>query len=749
MRNKLTRIVFFILLAIILTIQPHSVSGAADVVGVRLMNTTNNALNRANIQAKIIIDYGSFIWALVPAGETQKMQARGMQYQVIENPFFLDLGGESFDPKFTQPTLPATWQPQQKNENDEGLRLIQFYGPIKDEWLTSLQKNDFKIVQYIHPFTYIVWGKGPLSAQFTEKNFIRWTGEFLPTYAVQPNVRGLNEEPILTRIAIYRQADVPSVIDAMQNLGGTLLNSTDNLDPTFNLNVFSLPGNQYQAAASLPGVYSVQPIALDGGNRGEMSNQINIGGYDGSNLAFPGYQSWLNSVGLSGSGVIIANVDSGVDQNHPDLANRMLPCVGSTCGGAATDPHGTHTAGIMAADGTTGITDTYGFLRGLGMAPGANLVEQVYSPTYLSPGGVLTLMTESIQNGAVISGNSWGPSGSPLGYDANTRLVDIGVRDADPGTLGNQPLSYILSIMNGNGGTSTQGTPDEAKNIFTIGSTKMQLSSGAQNLDINDLSSNTAHGPALDGRTIPHMVAPGCYVDSTSISASYYIMCGTSMASPHVSGAAALFYEYYRQLYGVDPSPALTKAAFLAVAYDLAGHLDADGGTLGHPFDSKQGWGRMNAAEVLDPTKDVAYYDHPVTFDNTGEIWSFDLVIEQPIPYLHLMLVWTDAPGHGLGGTTPAWNNDLDLSISDGTNTYYGNNFGPDGLSISGGTTDFMNNTEGIFMPPLTPGTYTITVTAANITSDGVPNTGDATDQDFALVYYLASFKSIFPLIMK
>ena len=42
------------------------------------------------------------------------------------------------------------------------------------------------------------------------------------------------------------------------------------------------------------------------------------------------------------------------------------------------------------------------------------------------------LMVESRQNGAVASSNSWGPSGSPQGYDIDTLEVDIAVRDADP-----------------------------------------------------------------------------------------------------------------------------------------------------------------------------------------------------------------------------------------------------------------------------------------------------------------------------
>ncbi|MHC4429191.1 MAG: S8 family serine peptidase, partial [Planctomycetota bacterium] len=307
---------------------------------------------------------------------------------------------------------------------------------------------------------------------------------------------------------------------------------------------------------------------------------------------------------------------------------------------------------------------------------------------------------------------------------------------------------FVLSIMNGYGGVSSQGTPDEAKNIFTIGSTWMQTAGGSQMLNINDLSSNSAHGPCLDGRTIPHLVAPGCDVDSTYSGSSYGLLCGTSMASPHVSGAVALFIEHYRNRpdYTTDPSPAMIKAAFLPVAHDLAGNLDADNAILGHPFDSKQGWGRLNLPPVVDPPAEgVRYFDNPVVFDNTGEEWTVNLSPLDPGQPMKIMLVWTDAPGHGLGGATPAWNNDLDLVVEAGP-TFFGNNFGPDGWSSSGGAPDFRNNTEGVFLGPIPPANVNVRVVAANINSDGLPNSGDGTDQDFALVAYNAAEEPGFTL---
>lgn len=650
--------------------------------------------------------------------------------------FTLTLGETTFDPGIAVPLPPVGWRDSSNDPHGRNIHLIQFTGPIQEQWLETLAAANVEIIQYIHPYTYIVWSNQAGVDFASALPAARWAGDFHPAYRVLPMYRNLGDAPADVRIMLYRGADCDAAIASIQQLGAQLIQRSV-MDRTFEVVRFTINGNGIQTAAKVPGVYSVKPVPTDGGSRGEMTAQISADNVDGTNRAFPGYQSWLAGLGLSGAGIIIANVDEGVRQQHPDLINRMLPCVGSTCS-TTSSSHGTHTAGIMAGDGSSGVVDSNGFLRGLGIAPGAHLIEQNYQLVSFTPDGMQQLIKDSYNNGAHLSGNSWGPAGSPRGYDDDTRAVDVSVRDANADIAGNQSFTYVLAFMNGYGGTSSQGTPDEGKNMFTIGSTKGQTSSGAQYLAVNDLSVNSAHGPALDGRMIPHMVAPGCYVDSTVPNVGYQRQCGTSMACPAVAGGAALFMEYYRGLpnYTIDPSPAMIKAAFLPVAHDLAGSLDASGNVMGHPFDSKQGWGRMNLNAVLNnPPGTVMYFDNPMTFDATGEQWSVDVAAADSNAPMRIMLVWTDAPGHGLGGSTPAWNNDLNLVVEAG-GSYNGNAFGPDGYSVIGGAADNKNNTEGVFLLAPGPNTITIRVNAANINSDGIPDVGDGSDQDFALVCY-------------
>ena len=648
--------------------------------------------------------------------------------------YSITLGEDTFDPISKVITTPTEWEVVSQHGKD--LRLVQFDGPIQESWIQSMQKSGITPLQYIHPYTYITWADAQSSNNVNGIPHVRWSGDFLNGYRVLPKWRTLSEQPIESKIMVYRGVELDEVLEELRAVGAKRIDHRT-IDSRFEIVSFTAPGSSYLAISKIQGVFTVQPKPTDGGLRSEMSNQVNARNIDSGGMAYPGYQDWLNmAAGVTGDGVIVAIVDGGSDDNHADLSGQFVACSGQSCGGSASSSHGTHCAGTIGATGISGNTDSNGFLQGQGVAPGVSLLEQVYSPTFQQPGGMTLLMVESRQNGAVASSNSWGPAGSPQGYDIDTLEVDVAVRDADPDVAGNQQFTYVLAIMNGSGGTSTQGSPDEAKNIITVGSTKMRDSGGNQYAAIDDISSNSAHGPCLDGRTIPHIVAPGCQTLSTT-PGSYSLMCGTSMACPQVAGGVALFVEQYRAAYSVDPTPALIKAAFTASALDLSGNNDADGGTLGHVFDSKQGWGRMDLSSTLvNDESSVQYFDAPVVLEQTGDQWSATVSPLDPSKPMKIMLVWTDALGHGLGGSTPAWNNDLDLTVSAGPAVYRGNNIGSQGWSIAGGTADGKNNTEGVFLGPVSPGQATITVTAANLNSDGIPNEGDGIDQDFSVVCY-------------
>ena len=110
-----------------------------------------------------------------------------------------------------------------------------------------------------------------------------------------------------------------------------------------------------------------------------------------------------------------------------------------------------------------------------------------------------------------------------------------------------------------------------------------------------------------------------------------------------------------------------------------------------------------------------------------------------PTKPFRITLAWTDAPGSTTGN---AYNNNLDLVVTIGGQTYRGNVFNG-GVSVPGGAADFRNNVESVFLPAGVTGHFTVTVTAANINSDGVPGNADALDQDFALVIYNSSESAV------
>lgn len=658
----------------------------------------------------------------------------------------LNLGGELFDPLEEMPGIGPAWLAVP--DRQPSLHLLQFFRPIRRQDLALIQGRGFRVVQSLRPFTLIVWGRADALPGNGAWSNLRWSGAFQPGFKVLPQSRALSRSRQVQMLA-YAGGEVSSrLADELKAMGGRGFTSR-RLDDRFTIWVGELDGAAFVGAAHLAEVYSIQLQAVPR-NRGELSAQLIANNLNVMNQAVTGYQNWLTQLGLNGAGVIMACVDAGVRETHPDLAGQFLNCVGPGCGGAVFSGHGTHVAGIMAATGVAGVVDPNGFLRAIGVAPGSKMVEQLYLNLALDPGGLLALMEESFANNAVLSNNSWGLSPMAQGYDIPAMELDIGVRDADPVAAGNQGFHYILAVENGNGGVSSIGSPDEAKNVFQVGAHQAQLANTNQVAEFNNLAGVSGHGPALDGRFLPLIVAPGCLVESAQPDTVYQLRCGTSMAAPHVAGGVGLFFEYYRNLTSnllgtpVDPSPALVKAAFLPVAVNLEGFLDADGNPLGHRVDAKQGWGRLSLPPILQPDVPVLYYDNPRTLNNTGEVWRRLLQVSDNTKPMKLMLVWTDAPGHGLGGATPALNNDLDLEVVNGGQTFLGNIFDGSGWSAQGGIADALNNSEGVLLGPTANGSFEVTVKATDLNADAVPNLGSNIDQDFALVCYncqeLASF---------
>jgi len=697
-----------------------------------------------------LMDYGAFQWGLLDTEQISLLSTQGLRLTLVDRPFHLTLGDEHFDP-LDQAALDSLFGDYRPDPAGD-FHLIQFSGPIRPEWLAELRNTGLQLVQPLHPFSYIVWASADQMDLAAGRSAVRWTGPMLPDWRVQPRFRGFDRALRPTMALASRHVDQRTLRSTLGQFG--IVHAITPLNTHFRVVHMDLPGDAYMDLAREAAVFTLQYVQQDAGPRGEMSNQSVVGNYDGSNTVFPGYATWLSNTGYDGSGITVGVVDGRVLTTHVDLADRMAPCSGTngSCGGSGSNAHGTHVAGAIAGTGATGAL-LQGFLRGQGVAPGASIVTQVYQPFLGSgpggmvPEGMLKIYQDSAKSGALLTNNSWGPTGSPQGYDIPTMEIDFISRDADPDTAGDQPVLAVWSIMNGNGdgsgacAPSSLGSPDEAKNLFAVGSTSLQNSDGTQVANIFRVSGNSGHGNACDGRRVPHIVAPGCSTDSTTNSsdtAHSASFCGTSMASPVVSGSVSVWAEKYLDETGNNPSPALVKAVFTAAAQNLVGNPNADGVTMGHRPDRFQGYGRIDLEQVMNHGLEVYMTDQETVLTSAGEQWSLGLNAVNPAEPIRIMLAWTDAPGAGLGGTTPAWVNNLDLVVEADGSTYLGNVIGGDGWSATGGSADGMNNLEGVFLSPgQHQGAVAITVEATDLAGDGLdPWNPGSPRQDFALACY-------------
>lgn len=645
-------------------------------------------------------------------------------------------------PSAVAPSLQVTAPPA------DGLFLVQFTGPVLPGWRETLADYNVRLLRYVPDDTFVARFSDTPVSMVEQLPFVHWVGEYLPAYRIHDSVLNqLRADPQTDRLEVRIQLSPAATANEVGLMGRRLSGVRATSPGRFGDILYaSVSPRELAEVLRSPAVLWMEGPA-DMKLSDEISTKIVAGGtvsrFDGEP------KTDMQKLGFDGFGVTVAVADSGLHLGrpspmHPDLVGRanVFFYYGDLLDASDEHAHGTHVTGIIAGSGAGAEEDDIGARYGLGVAPGVEIVTQrIFDGlgAYEAPDSFAQLVRDAVRSGADIGSNSWGEDAQGR-YDLTAAEFDGLVRDGDIEVPGDQP--YILEFSAGNAGPLSQtiNSPGVAKNVIATGASQNDRTEFFLYADGSEAMADfSSRGPAEDGRIKPDLVAPGTWIASAQtaatgsqnawgeISARYQYQGGTSQSGPHVSGAAAIFVQYFRTMYGATPSPAMVKAALINSAWDM---LD-DFGTSATP-NNDEGWGRVDLPNLIGAQRQYLYSDQEHLLQ-TGQAYDQTIVVNGSVEPLVITLTYTDVPG--LPAAVPALVNDLNLELVDPRGKVYrGNQFDSFGISSPNAPrADRLNNVEGIYIDEPMTGSWQLTVRANNVADDARVDT-IAIDQDFALV---------------
>jgi subtilisin len=276
--------------------------------------------------------------------------------------------------------------------------------------------------------------------------------------------------------------------------------------------------------------------------------------------------AWASSKGTAAK---VAVIDTGIDKTHPDLVANIKGGINFVKSKRSVDPtnwnddngHGTHVAGIIAAaDNSVGV---------IGVAPQANL----YAVKVLNSKGSGYLSD-------VISGINWAAAN-----DMDVINMSLGSNSDSPSlhdAVDNAFASGVVVVAAAGNDGSSVDYPAAYSSVVAVGATD----------STNTIASWSSNGPEVE------LSAPGVNIRSTWKGGGYNTISGTSMASPHVAGTAALVLKTaIPSSYDINGNglwePIEVRNALKTTADDL--------GATG--FDNHYGFGLVDAEESVTGTQ--------------------------------------------------------------------------------------------------------------------------------------------------